>query len=150
MTRTFCQNDRNGRKWPVLLKIQQTYIVFAKIDMTQHKNTSFPSCPRFFETIREVPAFSFKTVENFSNQTPDPRAKKVGRKSDPSGRESVRIPDGPRGIVKLEIYQYITNIEYYFIGSCKFFNRFSIKYRLTQRKYSCLVKREMYNKIFQK
>ena len=57
MTRKFYQN---GRNWSVLLKIQQTSTVFAKLDMTQHKNVS-QATSGFFETIREVP---FKTVEN--------------------------------------------------------------------------------------
>ena len=95
MTRKFCQNDRNGRKWPVLLKIQQTYIVFAKIDMTQHKNTSFSSCLRFFETVREVLAFSFKTVENFSNQTPGQR--KLGENPTPRAGRACESPMTPRG-----------------------------------------------------
>ena len=72
MTRKFSQNDRNSRKWSVLLNIQQTSTVFAKIDMTQHKKISLI-------------------------QNPDPRAKKVGRKSDPPGSENLRIPGGRLG-----------------------------------------------------
>ena len=40
---------------------------FARIDMTQRKNSS-----DFLETILEIPAFSFKAVENFSYSKPRP------------------------------------------------------------------------------
>ena len=40
----------------MLLKIQQTSTVSAKIKMKQHNNTCFSSCLWFLESNQEVPA----------------------------------------------------------------------------------------------
>ena len=73
MTGKFYQNDRNGRKWSVrVIKDTVDIYWFCKIDMKQHKNTCFSSCPGpvSMKQIEKFLHFSFKTVENFSNSKP--------------------------------------------------------------------------------
>ena len=64
--------------------------VFAKVDIKQHRNTCFSSCPQFLWTNREVPPLAFENCRKFlwfKIQTPPP----------PPGSENVRILGGRPG-----------------------------------------------------
>ena len=110
MTRKFYHIDRNGRKWSVLLKIQQASTVFAKIDMTQHKITCFSSCLRFlWNNSRSCCIFLSKLWKVSQIQNPDPPCKESWAKTQPLGSENVRILGGPSGggMVRLGFDWYI-------------------------------------------
>ena len=89
-------NDRNGRKWSMLLKIQWTSINFTKIDMKQHKNACSSSCLQFlWNKSRNSCINCLSKRQEFSwIQNPDPRTKKVGRKPDPPGQWERANPRG--------------------------------------------------------
>ena len=88
----------------MLLKIQLTSTIFAKIDVKQNNNTFFSSSPCFFEINREVPAFFFQNCGKFLQfKTPTRGQRKVGENPTPEAVNPSNPRDRPGGMVRLRI-----------------------------------------------
>ena len=80
--------------------------VFAKIDMTQHKNKLPPVSFKQFEKFLHP---SFGTVENFSNSKPRPPGqRKLGKNPTRRAAITCESPAATWGMVRLGIDLYIT------------------------------------------
>ena len=120
MTWKFYQNDRNGPKWSVLLKIQKSI-------WNSTGTPAFRAASGLFETNRDVLAFSFQKLKKilwFKKSTP--WATEVGWKPDPRGSEIVRISGGRPGdgqpwyglIHYLKMKKMSQNVEWYLGEKC--------------------------------
>ena len=79
------------QKWSMLLKIQYKSTVFAKIDIKQHQNSCFSSCPQL---LWNKSRSSFQTVENVSHSKPPPPGKESWAKTQPPRQWECANPRG--------------------------------------------------------